>query len=77
MNKLISQRHEHILTELPVCIVIMNERNIISFCNDFFSAIFGSSASDAIGKNFFDFIPEIEKDKIEYFYSNLNKEQTN
>jgi PAS domain S-box-containing protein len=77
MNKLISQRHEHILTELPVCIVIMNERNIISFCNDFFSAIFGSSASDAIGKNFFDFIPEIEKDKIEYFYSNLNKDQTN
>ncbi|AMQ54824.1 PAS domain S-box protein [Algoriphagus sanaruensis] len=64
--------HKHILAELPVCILTLDKDFLVTYSNPSSRSVLGIESGEAIGKLFFDLIPEFEKIKIEFLYRNLS-----
>ena len=61
-----------ILDELPLAVVKLNKNYQVVYCNSATQVVLGKSPNEAIGKIFFDLIPEFERIKIEFLYKNLS-----
>ena len=61
-----------ILEELPLAVVKLDRNYQVVYCNSSILGVLGKSPEAAIGKVFFELIPEFERVKIEFLYKNLS-----
>lgn len=61
-----------ILEELPLAVIKLDRNYQVVYCNSAIFGVLGYSTECALGKVFFELIPEFERIKIEFLYKNLN-----
>jgi PAS domain S-box-containing protein len=61
-----------ILEELPLAVVKLDRNYQVIYSNSAILGVLGTSSEAALGKIFFELIPEFERVKIEFLYKNLN-----
>ena len=66
------QAPDQILTELPVCVITLNQNYQVTYSNPYIKAVLGMDSESALGKSFFELIPDFERVKIEFLYRNLS-----
>lgn len=61
-----------ILEELPLAVVKLDRNYQVVYCNSSILGVLGKTPEAALGKVFFELIPEFERVKIEFLYKNLS-----
>jgi PAS domain S-box-containing protein len=67
------KRYRAVVEDMPAMICRFLSNGTITFVNSFFCSFFMKYEEELIGQNFFDFIPEDERQKVENIFRSLDK----
>lgn len=64
--------YSSIIYDMPVLICRFRKDGTLTFVNKYYCRYFNKAAEELVGHNFFNFIPEEEREKIKNHYMSLN-----
>ena len=72
--KVSEKRYRAVVEDMPAMICRFLPDGTLTFVNNAYDSYFGKKQAELIGRNFFQFIPQEDRDKVRNHFSSLNRE---